>query len=124
MRQVTIVKEMVMSTETATNWSNYCRQVYIDAVLEYWSFQPTGGVGNEVDIDESLFSRLVEYGRGENKTGDDWVFGGIEWVIGENTFVEMVARRDTKTLISLIQKWIRPGSIIYSYCWNAYSRVG
>ena len=58
---MTIIKEMALSSETAANWGNYCRQVCIDTVLEDWSYQPIGGVGVEVDIDESKFSRL-KYG--------------------------------------------------------------
>ena len=48
---------MLLCRETATDWSNYCRQVVIDAVLEDWSYRPIGGVGIEVEIDESKFSR-------------------------------------------------------------------
>ena len=119
---MTIIKEMALSSETAANWGNYCRQVCIDTVLEDWSYQPIGGVGVEVDIDESKFSRL-KYGRGEAKKNTKWVFGGKERINGDKAFVEVVERRDAKTLIPLIQKWILPGTIIYSDCWKAYSSL-
>ena len=93
---MTIIKEMALSSETATNWGNYCRQVCIDTVLEDWSYQPIGGVGVEVDIDKTIFSRL-KYGRGKAKKNTEWVFGGKERINGDKAFVEVVERRDAKT---------------------------
>ena len=110
-----------MTWETATNWENFCRQVCFDSILEDWSFRPIGGPGIEVEIDESKFSRM-KYGRGEAQKSDDWVFGGVERD-GANGFLEVVARRNAATLIPLIQKWILPGTIIYSDAWKAYSSL-
>ena len=111
-----------MSWETVTNWANFCRQVCVDSVLEDWSFKPIGGPGIEVEIDESKFSRL-KYGRGEAQKSYDWVFGGVERSNHGNGFLEVVARRNAETLIPLIQKWILPGTIIYSDAWKAYSSL-
>ena len=64
----------------------------------------------------------MKYGRGEAQKSDDWVFGGVERD-GANGFLEVVARRNAATLIPLIQKWILPGTIIYSDAWKAYSSL-
>ena len=114
--------DMQMSWETVTNWANFCRKVCIDSVLKDWSFKPIGGPGIEVEIDESKFSRLM-YGRGEAPKSDDWVFGGVERSNHGNGFLEVVARRNAETFIPLIQKWILPGTIIYSDAWKAYSSL-
>ena len=70
-----------------------------------------------------------------------WVFGGVERLVpncdnpfqeesftGEknrlgNMFAVIVEKRDARTLIPLIRRFIRPGSIIISDCWKAYLRV-
>ena len=120
--QKVIRRELLFSSDTATDWANYCRQVVFDEVFEDWSYRPIGGPGIEVEIDESKFSRL-KYGRGEAEKSKDWVFGGVERFNTENCFMLVVPRRDAKILIPLIQKWILPGSIIYSDCWKAYNSL-
>ena len=34
-----------------------------------------------------------------------------------------VANRKESTLIPIIKKWIKPGTIIHSDCWKAYSKL-
>lgn len=51
-----------------------------------------------------------------------WVFGGVERDTGK-CFLEAVPDRTEKTLIGLIKKWIKPGTIIISDCWRAYSKI-
>ena len=42
---------------------------------------------------------------------------------GNGVEVEKLSKRDSKTLIPIIQKWILPGSIIHSDCWKAYNKL-
>ena len=79
-----------------------------------------GGPGVEVEIDESKFGRQ-KYNRGRMVEGH-WVFGGTERITG-NSFLVEVEKRDAKTLIPIIKKYIRPNSIIYSDEWRAYSGI-
>ncbi len=51
-----------------------------------------------------------------------WVFGGIERITGKSFLVE-VQKRDSATLIPLIKKFIKRGSVIYSDEWRAYSCI-
>lgn len=60
-----------------------------------------------MDIDESNFTRF-KYGHGEVPKKDEWVFGRKERIKGENAFVEVVQRRDDKTPLPVIKKWIGP----------------
>jgi len=76
-----------------------------------------GGNGLIVEIDEAKFGRQ-KYNRGRLITGQ-WLFGGIERTI-KKIFVLPVPCRKTEVLLPLIQKYIVPGSIIYSDCWKAY----
>ena len=72
----------------------------------------------EVEIDESKFGRR-KYHRGRMVEGH-WVFGGTERITG-NSFLVEVDRRDAQTLLPIIKNYIRPGSIIYSDEWRAYT---
>ena len=91
-----------------------CAQYFVDhpAII--------GGPGVEVEIDESKFGRC-KYNRGRVVDGH-WVFGGVERMTGECFLVE-VAQRDAATLLPLIARFIRPGSIVYSDEWAAYNRI-
>ena len=51
------------------------------------------------------------------------IFGGIEEETGE-CFIWPVERRDAATLLTLIQCYILPGTIIVSDCWRAYGGIG
>ena len=50
------------------------------------------------------------------------MFGGIDRETKE-TFFKVVERRDADTLIPIIQKYIIPGTTIFSDCWKAYSTL-
>ena len=79
-----------------------------------------GGVGVRVQIDESKFGKR-KYHRGKRVEGQ-WVLGGIEEHSRKN-FMVPVEKRDAATLIPIILKWIKPGSIIISDCWKAYNSL-
>lgn len=38
-------------------------------------------------------------------------------------FAQVVEKRDARTLIPILRRWVRPGSIIISDCWKAYGRI-
>jgi len=62
-----------------------------------------------------------KYHRGKRVEGQ-WVFGGVERETGK-CFLVPVENRNAKTLITLITKWIKKGSIIISDCWKAYNSI-
>ena len=51
-----------------------------------------------------------------------WVFGGIER-ISRRCFFEIVDERSADRLIPIIKRYVKPGSIILSDCWKAYSSL-
>ena len=51
-----------------------------------------------------------------------WVFGGIERGTTKS-FMVVVEDRSAATLIPIIQRYIRPGSVIISDEWQAYSTL-
>ena len=67
-----------------------------------------GGPNTVVEIDESVFYK-TKYHRGRIRE-HTWVFGMVER--GTNSVIMIpVARRDINTLIPLIIRYIRPGTI-------------
>ena len=51
------------------------------------------------------------------------VFGGREKENKTKIFMEPVEDRTADTLLPIIQKWIKPGSIIWCDCWKAYGKI-
>lgn len=51
---------------------------------------------------------------------EQWIFGGIERPT-KKVFIVPVENRSSKTILSLICKYIASGSIIHSDCWRAYN---
>lgn len=79
------------------------------------------GTGHIVEIDESCFGKR-KYNRGRVLNSQQWVFGGID-VITKKCFLVPVDKRDTRTLLPIIRKYILPGSIIHSDQWRAYQAL-
>jgi len=70
-----------------------------------------------VEIDESKFGKR-KYHRGHRVEGA-WVFGGYERGSGK-VFMFVVEDRTAKTLTEMIERFIKPGTTIYSDCWKGY----
>ncbi|GFR13662.1 DDE_Tnp_IS1595 domain-containing protein [Trichonephila clavata] len=81
------------------------------------SSMKVGGSGVIVGIDESKFGkRKFHWGK---RVQGKWVFGGVERETGA-CFMKVVADRTTDSLLSVINEYILPGSIIISDCWKSY----
>ncbi|XP_063613495.1 uncharacterized protein LOC134786772 [Penaeus indicus] len=106
-----------ISVATGAAWQKYCSEV-----TEHWldNQEPIGGPDIVVDIDETLFGKL-KYEKGKSLS-QIWVFGGIERD-SKNYFIFPLEEPLSQNLMSLIQKFILPGSVIVSNRWNAYSSI-
>ena len=100
------------------DWFNFFR----DVCAQYFLDHPItiGGSGTVVEIDESKFGKR-KYNRGRMVDGH-WVFGGIERGTTKS-FMVVVDDRSAATLIPIIQRYIRPGTLIISDEWRAYSTL-
>ena len=52
-----------------------------------------------------------------------WIFGGIERIDEKSFFYVPVMKRDAETLLSIMQAFIHPESVIMSDKWVAYDNV-
>ena len=122
-----------MTKITSVDWRSFCSEVTLNwqANLQ----QAIGGPGITVEIDETVIVKR-KYKKGR-KIKEIWIFGGIERESGKCFVIELLEGfniedmpkderlkrlpRDKGTLLPIIQKFIRPGSIIYSDGWKAYN---
>ncbi len=118
LNQKEICRQLKLGSSTVVDWCNFCREVCEVTILK--NIQPIGGDGVRVQIDESKVGKR-KYHRGHLVEGQ-WVFGGIEEDC-RNSFMFAVENRSEKTLMPLIKKWIKPGSIIISDCWKSYVNI-
>ena len=114
-----VTRELKIGSEhTIVDWNDFARLVCLK-VLELDSEQ-IGGVGTEVEIDESKFGKRI-YHRGKKVDGV-WVFGGIERQ-SKKCFFQVVEDRSADTLIPIIKKNVKPGTLILSDCWKSYNSL-
>jgi transposase-like protein len=111
-----IGQELRLSNKTCVKLSKFFRSVVFDKMVT--KFEPIGGVGKTVEIDESKFGKR-KYNRGHRVNGQ-WVLGGYERETGL-VFMVPVEKRDRETLLPIIQKWVKPGTTIHSDLWKAYN---
>ena len=114
-----IIHELKLSNKTVTEWTNFFQESCICAVID--NSAPIGGNRVEVEIDESKFQKR-KYHKGHKVEGQ-WVFGGCEKYNKKQIFMIPVLNRKESTLIPIIKRWIKPGTIIHSDCWKAYSKL-
>lgn len=115
-RQLTLTREIEISPVTYVHWAAICREVCVAWAVE--NSERLGGEGKIVEIDETKFGK-AKYNVGRVIKGQ-WVFGGVERD-SKKVFLVPVERRDSATLLALIQEWILPGTTIMSDCWAAYN---
>ena len=91
---------MLTSSETVSDYYNYCREV-CSFLVENESSKPIGGGGCMVEVDEAKFGKH-KYQRGRLVEGQ-WVLGGICWETRQ-VFLVPVDTRDDAILLRIIEK--------------------
>lgn len=117
------MKNLSICLKTSIDWRSFCSEV-----CEYWfeNQYAIGGPGVVVEIDETFLVRR-KYNRGR-KVVQTWLFGGVERETKKFFVLPLTEpygeKRDRKTLLPIIKKYIQPGSVIYSDGWRAYNTLG
>ena len=107
------------SSGTITSWYRYLNDLVAMDLSELPGDEgQIGGDGIIVEIDESKFGKR-RYNRGHRVVGV-WVVGGIDRSEDKNMFAVSVPDRSARTLLEIIRRHVRPGSIIYTDCWKGY----
>ena len=114
-----------VSQKTIVQRYQYMRDVCSTKLLN--TSPDLGGTGVVVQIDESLFNHKSKYQRGRRPDKETWVFRIADIADTSTklavTYMQTVAKRDAATLLPIIQKVVRPGSIVYSDEWRAYRQI-
>ena len=111
-----------LSSRTLIDW-----QSFFSKVTDTWfnKKDSIGGEGVEVEINETLIVHH-KFNRG-HVLKKLWLFGGIEKLSKQRFVVALNGptgdKRNSATLLPLIEKYIKLGSIIYSDAWLVYKSI-
>ena len=106
-------KKSLESAPKFSGRSGNRKHIYFFFCLIKTENEQIGGVGKEIEIDESKFGKR-KYHQGKRVDGL-WVFGGIKRE-SKKCFFEIVEDHSANTLIPIIKRNVKPGSIILSDC--------
>ena len=113
-----LVHECRIAVEAIVNWHNYVWDIY----GEYFLLYPVriGGPGHVMEIDKSAFVCCKHHL--EQVVRTQWVFGGLDSQTKQG-FLVAVDRRDTDTLLPVLQQYVLPGTTVVSNLWGAYNTI-
>ena len=117
-------QEAEVDEKTAIQIYQYCRDICSWRLLNRDAPLMLGGQGVVVQIDESLFRHKPKYHRGRAPRNEVWVFGMCD--ISQSPALGVmciVPNRTHSTLLPILQQHLRPGTIVHSDQWRAYSCV-
>ena len=115
-------RQVNLSEKTMIDCYNFFREV----CAVYFAANPVklGAHGVTVEIDESCFSHKPKHHRGRGPRSPIWVFGIVDTSTKPSFgYMEIVETRDATTLLPIILKVVRQGSIIHSDEWRAYRNI-
>ena len=94
---------------TAVDWGSFIRELFCQYVHDSYGMTMFEG---DVESDESLFGRKIKYNKGEPRGHKIWIFDIIHRE-SNTLLLYPVDKRDSDTLIPLIQRHVYPGSRIF-----------
>ena len=118
-----IAREINSNRNTVGSLMGYVREIIAQHISLVSG--PIGGLKPNgrpliVEIDESLFTRR-KYNRG--RLGhNQWFIGGIERD-SRNCFIVPVENRNSRTILSVLRDYVKPGSIIITDYWRRYDQL-
>ena len=95
-----------------------------NAVADWFlrTISPLGGPGKVVEVDKAKFGKR-KFSRGAYREGM-WVVGGVDMETGQCFLIPCHGNaRGANVLLPIIQRWVPPGSIVYTDEWGAYNTL-
>lgn len=121
-RQIDVVKQSKMSKSFIKN----LRKKIILKMCEYFEQHPIrlGGPGVVVQVDETKINFNAKSHRGLGPSTPCWAFCIVDTSHSPaKGYIELIERRNAESLLPIISKVVRPGSIIHSDEWRAYNQI-
>lgn len=107
------------SSNTVSSFHSHFRQLVASTLDE--ADQEIGGENVIVQIDETKLGKR-KYNRGHRVDGV-WILAGVELTEERRIFVVHVHDRTAETILPLIQKHVKPGSIIHTDKFKSYFQI-
>jgi hypothetical protein len=107
------------SSATITAFYRHFRQLVSSTLEEEDSM--IGGPGIIVELDETKLGKR-KYHRGHRVDGV-WIFAGVERTVERRVFLVHVRDRSSGTLLDVIARHVRRGSIVITDMWRGYSSI-
>lgn len=112
----------LMSKQTISSWYNFFRET----LSTYMVHHPLvlGGIGRQVQIDESYFGGRRKYNRGRlvGAVERPWILGLMDSV-SKKVVLKIVPNRSNETLLPLIERHVAPGTHIITDGWQGYNTI-
>lgn len=120
-RVIDAAREVGVTCRTVIDYYNFCREICGYALED--SASQIGGPGQFVLISQSKFIfRKLGKGWSPRPREEGWVFGG-QVKNTDKVFMVRVPSIEKSSLVSVIQTYIKPGSIIVTEDWKAYNEL-
>ena len=87
----------------------------------YLHTEDEGLLEGEIEVDESYFGGTRKGKRGRGAAGKVPVFGLLKR--NGKVYAAMIPDTRTQTLMPIIREKVKPDSIVYSDCWQAYNAL-
>jgi transposase-like protein len=117
-----MIKQTKFSSATICKWLKVFRNAVANDIDEHNDDNKIGGPDIIVEIDESKFGKRKHH-RGHQVNGV-WVVGGVERTPERKMFAVAVQDRSAETLLDIVERWVHPGSLVYTDCWKGYKEDG
>lgn len=121
-QQYKILKLLPVSRSFLHKFENFM----CNKIERYFEINPVflGGVNRTCQIDETMINFKVKSHVGRGPREKIWVFGIVDTSYSPALgYVEVVPNRTSATLFPIIQRVIRPGTVIISDEWPAYGNI-
>ncbi|KCZ74470.1 hypothetical protein H311_04565, partial [Anncaliia algerae PRA109] len=102
------------------------KKLITNKIKEFFGCNPIrlGGDGIIVHVDETMLSHAVKSHRGRVARNQSWALTIVDTSEKPGLgYCQIVDKRDSTTLIPIISRIVRPGSIIHTDEWKAYIKL-
>lgn len=122
-----ILSDILLYVNISRSLLTKIRKKILLKIKEYFENEPLilGGPNRIVQIDETMLNHKVKAHRGRGPKGQSWALGIVDCCFkpAKGLFLE-ISNKNSATILPLISKYVRPGSIIHTDEAKVYEALG